>query len=119
MTLISAVAAAVLLLIFSWPFLKVALISATHRLSTVDVVLLGLCGILASSILSLAVLDWLAYTNLEASADAQLEQLATQMDGNFASERVKISKQLSAALVWAENQFTIFHPATHNSCARR
>ena len=109
-TLISAVAAAVLLLIFSWPFLKVALISATHRLSTVDVVLLGLCGILASSILSLAVLDWLAYSNLEASADEQLEKLAVGMDINFALERVRISKQLSTALVWAEKQFTNSQP---------
>jgi len=114
-TLISAVAAAVLLLIFSWPFLKVALISATHRLSTVDVVLLGLCGILASSILSLTVLDWLAYSNLEASADEQLEKLATGMDRNFALERVRISKQVSRALGWAEDQFTDNKPAENPS----
>jgi hypothetical protein len=105
-TLISTAAAALLLLIFSWPFLKVALISATHRLSTVDVVLLGLCGILASSILSLTVLDWLAYSNLEARADEQLKALATGMDANFRKERRLISDQLGTALVWAENQFT-------------
>jgi hypothetical protein len=103
-TLVSAIAAAILLLLLSWPYLKVTLVSASHRISKVDVVLLGICGILASGILSLTVLDWLTYTRLEEVADQQLEQLASDIAGRFKSERHSVNLQIAQAKKWAEAQ---------------
>lgn len=101
-TLVSAVVAVVLLLLFSFPFLKVTLMNATHRLGIIDVVLLGICGILASSILTLAVLDRATYSALEDAGDEELQLLGEKMEANFREERARISTQLDEALQWAE-----------------
>jgi len=63
-TLLSCLAAAVLLVIFSWPFVKTAMTSAQHKTTLFDVVLLGICGILAASVTCLAAVDWLTYDKL-------------------------------------------------------
>src|ERR1700682_2922442 len=85
-TFVSAIVAIILLLIFSWPYLKVSLIAANHRVTRIDVILLGICGILASAILSLTVLDWLTYSRLEEISDDQLLDLAREIDSNFKRE---------------------------------
>jgi hypothetical protein len=101
-TLVSMIAALVLLLIFSCPFLKVTMINAKHRLATVDVIMLGICGILASSILALTVFDWLTYSRVEENADHQLKELASRMEKNFNSDLRRISDQLDAGIKFSQ-----------------
>jgi len=113
-TVVCALLAIVLLVIFSWPFLKVALVTASHRISRTDAILLAICGILASSIVTLAVLDTFAYSRLEAIADDQLRDFAIMVDRRFADDRRNISAQMDDALAWSEEQLLTQFPEPRN-----
>ena len=53
--------AVVLLAIFSWPFLKLALIGPEQRLRLIDVLLVGICAMLGIALVTLFVVDWYSY----------------------------------------------------------
>jgi hypothetical protein len=60
-TILSFLAAAFLLTLFAWPFVKMAMASAQHKVTLVDVILIGVSGLLAASIVCLAVIDGFTY----------------------------------------------------------
>jgi hypothetical protein len=84
--LLSSLLALVVLTALSWPFLKLFLISKTQRVSLFDVLLLGICGLLGISIVTLYLLDWAAFQNLEGTSRQQLDTLADTMEGNVRDE---------------------------------
>ena len=103
-TVLSCLGAAFLLTIFSWPFAKMAMTSPQHKVTLVDVVLIGVSGILAVSIVCLVILDWFTFRRLEATADRQLERLAGDITANFRSDIATAIEQLDVAQAWAEEQ---------------
>jgi hypothetical protein len=103
-TMLSCLAAAFLLTIFAWPFAKMAMTSAQHKVTLVDVILLGVSGILAASIVCLIVIDFFTYRKLEATADGQLETLAGEITTNFRKDVSTAIRQIDMAQLWAEKQ---------------
>jgi hypothetical protein len=103
-TVLSCLAAAFLLTIFAWPFAKMAMTSAQHKVTLADVILVGVSGILAASIVCLIVLDWYTFRKLEATADSQLESLAGDISTNFRAEVATAIRQLDTLQKWAEQQ---------------
>ncbi len=103
-TILSCLAAAFLLTVFAWPFVKMAMASAQHKVTLVDVILLGVSGILAASIVCLVVIDGFTYHKLEATADRQLETLAGQISTNFRKDVSTVLRQLDLVQSWAEEQ---------------
>jgi hypothetical protein len=103
-TVLACLAAVVLLTLFVWPFMKMAMMGAQHKITLIDVVLLGISGILATSLICVVVLDWYAYGKLEATADRQLETLAGQITRNFRAEIYAAIEQLDDLQEWIEAQ---------------
>ena len=95
-TVLSCLAAVMLLVIFSWPFVKVAMTGPQNKTTLFDVILLGICGILAASIVCLVAVDWLTYDKLEQSADDQLVKLASDIEGKFNADIAASIDQLDA-----------------------
>ena len=100
-TVLSCLAAGMLLVIFSWPFVKVAMTGAQNKTTLFDVILLGICGILAASIVSLVAVDWLTYDKLEQGADEQLVKLALGIEGKFNADIAAAIDQLDVLQRWA------------------
>jgi hypothetical protein len=103
-TILSCLAGAFLLTIFSWPFAKMAMTSAQHKVTLVDVILLGVSGILAVSIVCLIVLDGFTFRKLEANADDQLKALAGGITANFREQISTAVRQLDVLQQYAEAQ---------------
>ncbi len=110
-TVLSCLAAAVLLVIFSWPFVKVAMTGPQNKTTLFDVVLLGMCGILAASIVCLGAVDWLTYDKLERGADDQLVKLASGIEEKFNADIATAIDQLDVLQRWANNQPASAQPA--------
>lgn len=100
-TVLSCLAAAVLLVIFSWPFVKMAMTGPQNKTTLFDVILLGVCGILATAIVSLVAVDWLTYDKLEQSADQQLDRLAHGIEDKFNADIATAIDQLDSVQRWA------------------
>jgi len=100
-TLICCLAGAALLMVCSWPFLKMALSSAQQKITLVDVILLGMSAALAMSIISLAVLDGFTYRKLERIADEQLTSFSDEIRANFENEITATLETLDQAEAWA------------------
>lgn len=103
-TVLACLAAVVLLTLFVWPFMKMAMMGAQHKVTLVDVILLGISGILATSLVCVAVLDWYTYGKLEATADKQLVTLAEKITANFGAEIDAAIEQLDEVQEWIEAQ---------------
>ena len=100
-TVLSCLAALMLLVIFSWPFVKVAMTGPQNKTTLFDVILLGICGILAASIVCLVAVDWLTYDKLEQGADEQLVKLASEIEGKFNADIAAAIDQLDVLQRWA------------------
>lgn len=100
-TVLSCLAAAVLLVIFSWPFVKMAMTGPQNKTTLFDVILLGLCGILATAIVSVVAVDWLTYGKLEQNADQQLDRLAHSIEDKFNADIATAVDQLDGVQRWA------------------
>jgi hypothetical protein len=114
-TILSCLAAAFLLTVFAWPFVKMAMASAQNKVTLADVILLGVSGILAASIVCLCVVDWFTFRKLEASADRQLETLAAEIGTNFRKEVSTAIRQLDVVQLWAEEQLRKGVPRPRNA----
>lgn len=100
-TVLSCLAAAVLLVIFSWPFVKMAMTGPQNKTTLFDVILLGVCGVLATAIVTLVAVDWLTYDKLEQSADQQLGRLAEDIEDKFNADIATAVDQLDLVQRWA------------------
>ena len=105
-TQLCVLAAVMLLVILSWPFLKMALSSAQQKVTLVDVILLGLGGVLAMSVVCLIVLDGFTYGRLKTVADLQLETFSAEIEQNFRREISTALDNLTRAQKLAEEQLT-------------
>lgn len=103
-TVLSCLAAAVLLVIFSWPFVKMAMTGPQNKTTLFDVILLGMCGILGASVVCLVAVDGLTYDKLQRSADDQLVKLASGIEGKFNADIATSIDQLDALQRWANTQ---------------
>ena len=103
-TVLSCLAAAVLLVIFSWPFVKMAMSSPQNKTTLADVILLGMCGILAAAVVCLAAVDWLTYDKVEHIADDQLVTLASGIEEKFNADIATATGQLDTLQRWAGQQ---------------
>ena len=99
---LSCIAGVVLLLILSWPFLKIALMSAQHKLAIADVMFLGFCGILIVSVVCLAAVDALVWLHLGADANEQLVRLSDTIDARFNDEIRAAGEMLDVAVRWKD-----------------
>jgi hypothetical protein len=100
-TVLSCLAAVMLLVIFSWPFVKMAMTGAQNKTTLFDVILLGICGILAASTVCLVAVDWLTYDKLEQGADEQLGKLAEAIEVKFHADIAAAIDQLDVLQRWA------------------
>src|SRR5207248_9551754 len=75
--------AIVVLAICCWPFLRIALVSEREPLTITDVVLAGSCAVIAAAVVTLAVLDALAYRQVSQHADDQLRDFADKLTSDF------------------------------------
>ena len=84
--------AVVLLAICCWPYLRIAFIHPTQALTVTDVLLIVICTIVGAAVLTLAVLDVIAYRRIAAAADAQLARFGDGINEDFGNniERVTI-----------------------------
>jgi hypothetical protein len=80
--------AVLLLAALSWPLVRLRMIGEWQRVRVFDVLLLGICSLLGVAILTLALLDFHAYAELQNAAESQLQALADQMAGNISREIV-------------------------------
>jgi hypothetical protein len=76
----------VLMVILSWPFLKVRFMGPKDRLRVADVLLLGFSTLTGSALVTLFLLDLYTYTRLEATLDRQLSILSERITANFREE---------------------------------
>ncbi len=68
------IAGVLLMIVVSWPFMKLRLIGNRQRVRLLDVLLLGISGLLVLSIGTLYLLDFYAYTRLKTHIDGGLER---------------------------------------------
>ena len=92
--LVLAGAVLVIALLVCWSFLKVALVGAQQRVTRLDVLQLGASGIFGLALATLLLLTTSTYARLSADVDAQLEQLADQIDMRLTREINSAADQL-------------------------
>jgi hypothetical protein len=78
--------AALLLTILSWPMVRLRLIGERQRVRIADVFLIGMCTLLGTTILSLSLFDFYAYSELRGLAQDQVRKFALLMKDNFIAE---------------------------------
>ncbi len=78
--------AIVLLAICCWPYLRIAFIHKTQALTVTDVLLIVICTIVGAAVLTLAVLDGIAYRRIAAAADAQLARFGDGINEDFGND---------------------------------
>lgn len=93
-TLMAAIAGLFLLVAFSYPFLKIALLGRRQRVRLLDVLLLGVSALLGLALLTLFVLDGFHYGLLKAHSGQQLVSLALEIDHHIGEEVAKAYSQL-------------------------
>jgi Cache domain len=87
---------AVILLVFSWPFLKLILAGPKDRFRPKDVYFLIFATIVVLAVLTCFGLYGYVYTRAEAQVDDQVESLATDIKSNFNNELTQALTQLDA-----------------------
>jgi hypothetical protein len=85
-SLMALTSAVILLAIFSWPFLKLTLIGEQQRVRMIDVALVGLCGLLGISLMTIFLLDLWAYSKLKDDLKKQLEEFSQNIEKNMREE---------------------------------
>lgn len=86
----------VLITAASGPLIKLRLLGPKDRLSKADVVLTACSAFFATALVTLTLLDFYTYANLENQLDGQLELLAESVDHNLRRELAGALDQLDA-----------------------
>lgn len=92
--LLTFIIGSLLLMVLSWPFIKLRLIGATQRVLLLDVILLGVCSVLGTSIATVGLHDFFAFQELMAQSEGQLERLSEQLERNLKTEIQAAYRQL-------------------------
>lgn len=83
-----------------WPFLRIVLMTNREALRIADVILVVVCSIIGIVMLTLTVLDTLAYQRMSESADEQLRQFAYKLDRDFRRNVNEAWAALDASATW-------------------
>lgn len=94
--LVATLLGVLLLALLTWPFVKLQLLGDKQRVRVYDVLLLGLCGLLGVSVLTLLALDAFAYEHLKQVSISQLERFGDLLERNVRSEVLQAHRQLLA-----------------------
>ena len=90
------IAGVLLMIVVSWPFMKLALIGTRQRVALLDVLLLGISSLLVLAVGTLYVLDIYAYAKLKAHVDRGLQAFSTKIQENLRNEIAAAYSQLDA-----------------------
>ncbi len=90
------------LAICAWPFLRILLMTERQPLTITDVVLLLVCTGAGVMLLTLSILDALAYQRLSTQTDTQLRSFARKVERDFTRNIISASKLLGTVETWAE-----------------
>lgn len=90
------IAGILLMIVVSWPFMKLALIGNRQRVRLLDVLLLGISSLLILSIGTLYLLDFYAYTRLKTRIDEGLKSFSEAIQSNMKKEIAAAYSQLRA-----------------------
>ena len=85
---------ALLLGILSWPYLKILFISANQSLATTDVSFSALSLMLGSALITVLLMDTMAYRSLSENFDRDTQNIAKEMLERFENERGEAIKLL-------------------------
>lgn len=85
-----------LMLVVSWPFIKLALIGTRQRVALLDVLLLGISSLLVLLLGTLYLLDVYAYGRLRSHTDERLRALSADVRSNMRKEIAAAYSQLRA-----------------------
>src|SRR6266540_6659973 len=88
------IAGVLLMIVVSWPFLKLTLIGNRQRVRLLDVLLLGTSSLLVLSIGTLYLLDSYAYTRLKTHIDEGLQTFSEAIQSNMRKEIAAAYSQL-------------------------
>jgi hypothetical protein len=114
-TLLVGLVGLLLAALFSWPFLKMAMISPHNKVTLADVILLGIGAIFITSIVCLAVLDLYTYHALQSTGDDQLKKLSDEVDQRFRTEIKTALEQMSIVESWAAQEIAAGRAMRRNS----
>jgi hypothetical protein len=95
-TVLVAIALA-LLALCCWPFLRIALIDPSQPLTITDVVLISICTLAGSAVITLALLDAFAYQSISHTAGDQLEQFSRRVNNDFGDNVSRAMEVLETA----------------------
>jgi len=93
-SVVLAISVTLLVAVFGWPFLKLVLIGDQQRVRAHDVLLVGVCGLLGLSLLTIATLDLYSYQRLTGALDDQLKVLAGEVIAQASAEVTQADQQL-------------------------
>jgi hypothetical protein len=92
---IRVLSALLLLAVFAAPFIKFLLIGQLQRVTAHDVLLVGVCALMAASFVTLFAMDRYAVSSLTDTLDAQLQTLASNIRANAKQERDRAFAQVA------------------------
>ena len=94
-TLVKLAVMAMLIALIGWPFLKLALIGDRQKVRVSDLFQLGASSVAGLAIVTIVMLDGVAYWQLNRDTDAQLKRLAHSLDKNATDEIADAHRQLT------------------------
>jgi hypothetical protein len=86
--------AVMLLALCCWPYLRIAFIHPSQALTITDVVLIVVCTITGAAVLTLGVLDAIAYKRIVADANAQLQRFGDGINDDFGNDIERATRVL-------------------------
>lgn len=86
---------AMLLALIGWPFLKLGLIGDRQQVRAVDLFQLGVSSVAGLAVVTIVLLDVLAYWQLNRDGDVHLKRLASSLDENATREISAAHRQLT------------------------
>jgi hypothetical protein len=99
-SIVLIVVAVLLMMICSWPYLRVSLIGDHQRLTIADVLLLGFAALIQASIITMFMLDSMAYSSLSEVSDQQLTTLATRLEDGLDHDLDSAAATLRTVDAW-------------------
>ena len=85
-TLVKSIVLGLFLAVVSWPFLRLILLGDRQQVRSTDFFQLGASSVTGLGLVTIILLDVTAYWHLKSDTDAQLEQLAAELDSRAAAE---------------------------------
>ena len=90
------------LAVCAWPFLRIALLTPRQALKITDAALVITCSVVGVILITLMILDSLAYQRLSDQSDAQLRAFAYKVDRDFTKNVISASRALDAIKEWSK-----------------